>query len=73
MTFEDKLGHVGYVILVLGMFLIGMKQVWGWPIYIAGDVLWFYIGWRMRMTSIYLWQFVFVAVAARGWYNWMVT
>lgn len=66
----DGLGHVAYASIVLGMILVAFKMREGWLFAIAGDVLWVYIGYRIKLWSVVLWQFAFIPTAALGWWNW---
>lgn len=66
----DYIGHVGYLLLFVGMYAITNKQVWGWPIRLGGEALWVYLGWVMGMTSIWFWCGLFFILEAGGWYKW---
>ncbi len=66
----DRIGHGGYVLLFAGSMLIANQNIWGWPIHIAGDAVWIWIGWKLQMRSIVLWQLAFVANAAWGLWVW---
>ena len=69
--FNDRVGHVGYAIIILGVLLIAHKVIWGWACYVVGDLIWMYLGWRMRMSSIYIWQAIFTVLAVYGYWSWL--
>ena len=66
----DLIGHGGYALLALGVLLIGQQVIWGWPLYVAGDLVWLWLGWRLGMSSIWTWQGVFLLTALHGWWSW---
>lgn len=67
----DALGHVGYVSLMAGTWLLGRRRSGGWVLRAAGSVLWGWIGWEMAMPSIWIWSAVFLAADLRGF--WIAT
>lgn len=66
----DALGHVGYVFLLVGVWAVGEKIELGWVGYIAGLLIWAFIGWKLRMSSMIVWQLIAVANAAWAWWKW---
>jgi hypothetical protein len=63
----DLLGHTAYGLIVVGTY--GVAAGWGtagWGLRTLGDVLWCYIGLELDMTSIWLWESVFVGVDLYG-------
>ena len=66
----DALGHVAYFLLVVGCAMVALKIRAGWAFYVLGDVMWVWLGWRLRLTSVVFWQFVFIGIAAYGWWTW---
>ncbi len=70
MTLEDKVGHLGYVLLLSGTTLLANQSWLGWPLCILGDLVWVWVGWRMRMSSIWVWQSAFLVVGLVGWWRW---
>lgn len=67
----DLVGHAAYAILVLGVYLIGQKQIAGWYCYVVGDVVWCWLGWNLRLTSVWVWQLVFLVLALQGLWSWL--
>ncbi len=64
----DMLGHVGYGLIAIGMLLIAYDVSAGWLVTILGSSAWVFIGWRIRATSIYIWEVVvFLPIAVLGW------
>ncbi len=66
----DRIGHGGYALLFAASIMVANQNAWGWPIYVAGDVVWMWIGWKLRMWSIVTWQLAFTASAAWGLWVW---
>ncbi len=66
----DLVGHGAYALLFAGTMLIANQNAWGWPLYLLGDLAWLWIGWKLRMWSIVLWQFAFAANAVWGMWVW---
>ena len=70
MTFNDKVGHVGYALVFAGHVLLALQQWLGWPISMLGILIWIWLGVRMRFTSIWIWEIIFLITAVGGWWNW---
>ncbi len=70
MSWIDAVGHVAYFLIFVGVLLVGRKLPSGWLLYIAGDLLWLYLGWEMHYTSIMLWQAIFLVQALYNWNLW---
>jgi len=70
MEVTDVLGHVFYALLVVGNWLIGNKKIWGFAFYFVANLGWLWIGWEIGMTSIWFWEIIFVALAARNFWKW---
>lgn len=67
MKTDDLVGHVGYVLIGVGLLLIATQHgTLGWASRVVGDVVWVALGTRMKMTSIALWGSVFVALDTYG-------
>jgi len=66
----DLLGHIGYVVLLVGLVLIGQRKTIGWPIKMVGELIWVGIGFVMGMTSIWLWGLSFTALSLVTWRKW---
>ena len=66
----DLLGHVAYLFIFSGMWLLGKKNIWGWPLKAVGDVIWLVLGIQLGMSSIWMWEIGFLSAAAYGVYCW---
>lgn len=66
----DLWGHIAYLFIGLGMFLIGRRKIYGWPIKAVGDVIWLILGFKLGMSSIWLWELVFLSTTAYGYWQW---
>jgi len=66
----NRLGHFGYVLLWSGQMLLALGHSEGWAIRVAGELIWLWIGVRLKMNSIWFWGIVGVAVEAYGWLAW---
>ena len=66
----DALGHLGYIFIALGIFLLTKKNIWGWVFRFTGEFTWLVIGILIDMSSIWLWGFLFLALDAYGFYCW---
>lgn len=70
MLFVDLLGHLAYASSMLGLFLIGKKKPIGWAFRIIGDAIWLYLGIVLSLSSIYMWEFIFITQAVYFWLYW---
>ncbi len=66
----DWLGHAGYISLLAGVWLVGGKVSWGWGLYVLGCGSWIYIGFKLKMTSVWIWQTVATLNALWAWWRW---
>lgn len=66
----DLIGHVGYVLLLLGSILIGHKHPTGWLLRLAGQLIWVGLGTAMGMSSIWVWGIAFVIIDYMNWRKW---
>lgn len=66
----DLLGHVAYSLTTLGLFLIGKKKSIGWIFRIVGDLIWVGLGIQLVMSSIIIWEVVFISQALFFWSKW---
>ena len=69
-TILDMLGHVGYLFLATGMWLLTKKNIFGWACRAFGEALWLFIGIEMGMSSIWFWGIVFLFIEAKGYRSW---
>jgi len=69
-TTMDILGHAAYVLIALGMLLLGRKNRWGWVCRFLGEGGWIWLGWLMGMSSIWFWGILFMSFDAYGFWQW---
>ena len=67
----NKLGHIGYILILLGMFLLANASYWGWLFRIVGELIWTYVGLKLHMSSIWLWGFIFILFDTYGFIKWL--
>lgn len=63
---EDIAGHVGYVLLVLGLLCLAEGLAVGWVLRLLGEAIWVVLGGRMGSTSIVVWGGLGMAVELYG-------
>ncbi len=66
----DILGHIGYILIVVGMLLLARKRRPGWLFRVAGGAIWLYVGVMMSMSSIIRWSGVFLLIDYHGYLKW---
>lgn len=66
----DIAGHLGYALVMVGVFLLSRHQVLGWLFRCAGEVVWLVVGVYMGMSSIVVWGVVFVLMDLYGFWSW---
>lgn len=67
----NRWGHLGYICIALGMFLLAKQIVWGWLVRFLGEAIWMYIGIKMKMSSVYIWSFIFLGMELYGFFSWL--
>ena len=67
----DIFGHVGYLLIALGMFALSKKKIYGWMLRLYGELIWFAIGLEIGMTSIWIWGAIFILIDMWGYYRWV--
>lgn len=70
MVIADVLGHVFYVSLALGQWLVTNRSGWGFAVRIVGSLGWAAIGVAVGMSSIWFWSIVFAGIDLRGYLRW---
>ena len=70
MDWNDFFGHIGYIFIVVGMLLLGQKNIWGWIVRLIGEFIWTGVGLAMGMSSIYVWGAIFLLIDIRGFLRW---
>ena len=69
-SIPNLLGHIGYICLALGTFLVARKIGIGWLFRISGEVFWFVAGVMLGMSSIWFWCSFFLCLDIYGYFNW---
>jgi hypothetical protein len=63
----DHVGHVGYVLLAVGMWSLASGRArLGWPFRFAGELVWVGIGFWLGMSSIWAWGLLFLCIDLKG-------
>lgn len=65
----DAIGHAGYLIIAYGTWMVAAGKNRGWLVRIIGQLIWLGLGLHLQLTSIFLWELIFVTIDARGYYN----
>ncbi len=68
----DAWGHIGYILIFAGMYLLGQKAKVGWVSRCLGDAVWVVVGFAMGMTSIWAWGLVFMANDVLSYRKWSI-
>lgn len=66
----DLLGHIGYVFLILGQWLLTKKSAAGWLVRLGGQAIWIVLGILLGLTSCVIWGIVFVVLDIQGYKEW---
>jgi len=69
-SLPNLLGHLGYILIAIGMLLLVHQKALGWLLRLAGEVLWAVIGFMMGMSSLWFWAICFVCLDAYGYISW---
>jgi hypothetical protein len=67
----NHLGHIGYILLFSGQFLLAHHITYGWGLRILGEALWLYVGIRMKMSSIWFWGAAGLCFESYGLWRWV--
>ena len=70
MTSLDALGHLGGTLILAGGLLLGQHCILGWPVTMLGSVVWLYIGFKWRTTSIMVWMLLSLIFDGYNWWSW---
>lgn len=64
----DLLGHIAMGFVALGSLLLGTKdkRAAGWRLRMIGDGMWVGLGFALGLSSIVIWESVFVVVDIVG-------
>jgi len=66
----DILGHLCYIAMIIGTILIALRRRAGWLFEAAGAAGLILVGLMLGMTSIWIWNVVFVVGYSYGWLRW---
>lgn len=66
----DAVGHLGYILLMVGILMVGRSMTAGWLLRFLGEVIWVVLGTIMGMTSIWIWGSVFAVIDFYTWRKW---
>ena len=66
----DLIGHLGYIMLIVGSMLVGRNRASGWALRLGGSIVWAVLGVLMGMSSIWIWSAAFAAVDYYNWRKW---
>ncbi len=66
----DRLGHVSYLFIAIGMFLLAKKNILGWVSRFIGESGWLLVGWAIGMSSIWTWGTLFLVIEVYGFRSW---
>jgi hypothetical protein len=66
----DRLGHLGFVALWSGQLMLTQSIAEGWLVRLVGEAIWLGIGIKLRMSSMWFWGMVGIAVETYGWLAW---
>ena len=70
LSLTNLLGHVGYVLIAIGMLLLVHKVALGWLLRLSGEFIWAIVGFMMDMSSLWFWAIFFVCLDAYGYCSW---
>ena len=67
----DWVEAFGFATGAICVWLTVRQNVWNWPAGIANNVFFVALFWRTRLYADMALQFVYIALAAAGWYWWL--
>ena len=70
MPILDLVGHIGFVFLLLGKVLVINKHRWGFCAWAVGAGVWLVLGLHLGLTSLVVWNGVYIVMYAYGFYKW---
>ncbi|MBD3261968.1 MAG: hypothetical protein GF334_09960, partial [Candidatus Altiarchaeales archaeon] len=59
----DIFGHIAFLFIVGGIFLLGKNKPLGFLVQGTGSLLWAVIGFHLGMVSLVIWNIVLASVA----------
>ena len=66
----DLCGHVGYILLLVGTYLVSKNHAAGWAMRGVGSAIWLCVGAVMGMSSIWIWGSFFLVLDVVGFRRW---
>lgn len=66
----DALGHIGYLLIFVGMCMLGARNKYGWGLRLLGDSVWCGVGVALGMTSIWIWSLLFMTNDVLSYRRW---
>lgn len=66
----DLLGHLTFMLAVVGTFLIGRRYRIGWAFRCTADVSFLVLGCLLGLSSMIVWGFAFLGTDLFGWRRW---
>ncbi len=66
----DLFGHIAYIVLLVGVWLLSKQRVIGWVVHGTGTAMWLVLGILMDSSAIWVWSSVFVVMDVVGFYRW---
>jgi hypothetical protein len=70
MTNPDIAGHIAYIFIVLGIYLIGRRKRIGLLSQAVGCVIWVGVGIALELSSAIIWNIVIGLVSVHAYLNW---
>jgi hypothetical protein len=66
----DLFGHVAYILIFSGGWLIGRQCRIGWIAYFVGNLGWLALGIALGLQSVIFWSFVGCLLNVYNWHQW---
>ena len=70
MTNPDIAGHIAYVFIVLGIYLIGRRKRIGMLSQLVGCMIWVGAGIALQLSSVIIWNVIIGLVCIDAYRNW---
>jgi hypothetical protein len=66
----DIAGHIAYVFILLGIYLIGRGNKVGMLSQMVGCMIWVGAGIALKLSSVIIWNIIIGAVCIHSYRNW---
>jgi len=66
----DIFGHLFYGSIFMGMILLKQRNRAGWLFRLAGEIGWIWIGFKLGLTSVWVWGIIFAIVDYTAYKKW---